>query len=71
MGTGEIPLLADIAFWFEWLRRMTATTYIDFDHDPRFDKDLQPPVATQSLQKGTWHFGNLGRTNWELFRYEC
>ena len=51
---------ANIAFWFEWLRRMTATTYVDSDHDPRFDKDLQPPLATQSLQKGTGHLGELG-----------
>ena len=51
---------ANIAFWFELLRRMTAKTCIDPDHDPRFDKDLQPPLATLSLQKGmgTW----VGRT---------
>ena len=48
MGIGEIPLLADIAFWFELLRRMTATTHIDPDHGPRFDKDLQTPLATQA-----------------------
>ena len=39
--------LANIAFWFELLRRMTATTYIDSDHDPRFVEDLQPTLATQ------------------------
>ena len=71
MGTASMTLQANIAFWFELLRRMTDTTYNDSDHDPRFDKDLQPPLATQSLQKGTWHLGNLGRTNWELYRYEC
>ena len=41
--------LANIAFWLELLRRMTDPTYIDSDHDPRFDRNLQPPLATQSF----------------------
>ena len=62
---------ANIAFWFGWLRRMTATTHFDPGYDPRFDEDLQPPLATLSLQKGTGNSGNSGRTNWESYRYEC
>ena len=71
MGTAKMTPQANIAFWFELLRRMTNTTYVDQNRDPRVDKDLQPTLATLSHQKGTGHLGNLGLTNWESYRYEC